>query len=45
MAHNFHHKENPLSSSNKRMAGGKGQLMSPILPLVCGSERNKATQM
>lgn len=45
MAHNFHHQENPLPSSNNRIADSKGQLMSPILPLVCGSEGNKATQI
>lgn len=45
VVHNFLHEKNPLSSSNKRMADGKGQLMCPILPLVCGLETNNATQM
>lgn len=45
MAHNFHHKESLLSSSSERMPGGKGQLMSPIVPLVYGLERNKTAQI
>ena len=41
MAHKLYYKENLLSCSNKRMTGGKGQLMSPVIPLVSGSETNK----